>query len=66
MILAQSRQAKIPILYGSIPSGIVQERQVIWRLRIGYVLVIFVHDSVRQLAEYWRALVRIVLYVIVS
>ena len=39
---------------------------VVWRLIIGYVLVSFAYDSVRQLAEYWRALVRRVLYVIVS
>ena len=46
--------------------GIAQARQVVWRLRIGYVLVNFSHDSVRQLAEYWRDIVRRVLYVIVS
>ena len=46
--------------------GIAQARQAVWRLRIGYVLVSFAYDNVRQLAEYWRALVRRVLYVIVS
>ena len=66
MILAKSRQAIIPIFEGYLPSGIAKSRQAIWRLRIGYVLVSFAYDSVRQLAEYWRALVRRFLYVIFS
>ena len=53
-------------ILGILPLGIAQARQAVWRLIIGYVLVNFSYDSVRQLAKYWRALVRRVFYIIVS
>ena len=52
------KEDKIAFIQGLLLEGIVQWRQTIWRLRIGYVLVSFAYDSVRQLAEYWTALVR--------